>query len=142
MYHYLHKKTIIMASRTSGRITLPQNAKDNLELAQKLFIKHQELGTASPLNQLDGINLTDIISKIAPTIEAHNAAEEHKRKMEQNYLERDTQLPQIKSTVRKCIALLKATYATNPKKLSDWGVVVDDSKPSSKSNKTNTITKE
>ena len=37
-------------------------------------------------------------------------------------------LPEISDALKKSIALLKASYAANPKKLGEWGVNVDDSK--------------
>ena len=45
-----------MATRTKGRVVLSKNAKENLDLAQKIYEKHLELGAESPLNILEDID--------------------------------------------------------------------------------------
>jgi hypothetical protein len=116
-----------MATRTKGRVVLSKNAKDNLDLAQIIYNKHIELGAESPLNILEDINWATTGAKIAPTLNNHTQAEFHKGESEKNYAERDKNMPEIVTALKQSIALLKASFGTNPKKLADWGVNVDDS---------------
>ncbi len=121
-----------MATRTPGRIVLSKNPKENLDLAKIIFAKHVSLGAASPLAQLDGIDLNAANAQVGSTLTLHEAAENFKRQMEESYRQRDAQLESIVLALKKSIALLKATYATNPKKLGEWGINVDDSKSNNK----------
>lgn len=116
-----------MPTRTSGRVIISKNPKEHMELLQSILYKHYSMGGTSPLLQMDGVDLNMINSRIAPTIELHNAAEAAKRQMEENYRQRDEQMKPITNALKKCVALLKATYAGNPKKLGEWGLNVDDS---------------
>ena len=85
------------------------------------------MGADSPLNILEDIDWAATGVKIAPTINHHEQAEFHKGESEKNYAERDKTMPEIVTALKQSIALLKASFGTNPKKLSDWGVIVDDS---------------
>jgi hypothetical protein len=113
-------------ARTKGRVVLTQNPKEHLDLAKKIYNKHVALGAASPLLLLEDVDWAVTGVKIDPTITAHTDAEFHKGEMEKNYVKRDQQLPEISKALKQSINLLKATYGTNPKKLTDWGVSVDD----------------
>ena len=121
-----------MATRTTGRIVLSKNPKENLDLAKIIFAKHASLGATSPLAQLDGIDLNAANVQVGSSIALHEAAENFKRQIEESYRQRDAQLEPIVNALKKSIALLKATYATNPKKLGEWGINVDDSKSTNK----------
>lgn len=114
-------------TRTAGRVVIPQNPKDKLELARAVFSKHITEGGASPLLQLRGVEIGLTSSKIEPALAQHEIAENLKREMEQAYRERDAHMNEIMDLTRKSIKLLKAIYADNPKKLGEWGVNVDDS---------------
>lgn len=114
-------------ARTSGRVLIPSNPKENLDLARAIFSKHITEGGSSPLLQLQGVEIALTSSKIEPAIAQHDIAEEHKRKMELAYRERDAALAEIMDLTRKSIKLLKAVYSDNPKKLGEWGINVDDS---------------
>jgi hypothetical protein len=56
--------------------------------------------------------------------------------MEMQYAQRDLLLPELKSTLRKTVAMLKATYVANMKTMGEWGVEVNDTvrKPRVKKN--------
>jgi len=114
-------------SRTRGRVVLTQNPKENLEIAKKIYAKHQELGASSPLLILEDVDWATIAPKIDVGLEAHTQAEYHKAEMEKQYAARDLQMPDVNKAVKQSIALLKASFGDNPKKLGDWGVQVDDS---------------
>lgn len=113
-------------ARTKGRIVITSNPKENLSLAEKIYNKHVELGIDSPLNLLDDVDWGSTGPKIAPTVVFNDQAVFHKGESEKNYRDRDKNLPEILETMRLSIALLKASYGKNPKKLTDWGISVDD----------------
>lgn len=117
-----------MATRTSGRIVLPQNPAELLDLAQKIFDKHAADGAASPLNAQQDFKWTEEGPKIAPCINNHVQAEQASRLAEQHYRQRDIDLPAIKAIVQNSAQLLKSIYAKNPKTLGEYGFTVDDSK--------------
>ena len=47
-----------MANRTSGRIVLSTNPKENLALAELIYQKHLALGATSPLLIIEGVDWT------------------------------------------------------------------------------------
>jgi hypothetical protein len=118
-------KTKIM-TRTKGRVVLSKNPKENLDLAKIVYDKHLALGAASPLKLLQDVDWAITGPKIAPALTEHSAAEFHKGEMEKNYAARDLRMPDITKGLKQSITLLKATFGENPKKLSDWGISVDD----------------
>jgi hypothetical protein len=125
-YSFLKSKNKIMA-RTPGRIVLSKNPKENLDVARAIFSKHISVGAASPLLQLQGVEIGLISSTIEPAIALHETAENLKRQMEDAYRQRDVYLTEIKKLTNKSIKILKAVYSDNPKKLGEWGINVDDS---------------
>lgn len=122
-----------MATRTPGRIKLPSNATDLLELANKIYEKHQADGAASPLNAQQDYDWSTEGPKISPCLTNHNKAEEAMKVAERFYKERDNDLPAIRAIVQNSAQLLKSVYAKNPKVLGDYGFVVDDTKKVKKS---------
>lgn len=125
-----------MASRTPGRIDLSFRPKDNLELLQRILEKHAELGDASPLKLLLTVDLNKTKDNIGKALAAHQAAEYHKLQAELQYNQRDVMMVELKSTLRKMIALLKASYSGHSKALGEWGIDVNDTvrKPRAKKN--------
>ncbi|MFA6152489.1 MAG: hypothetical protein WC716_14295 [Chitinophagaceae bacterium] len=124
-----------MKKRTLGRIVIPRGAKEQLEMSRTLFAKHNTLGGASPLMQLEGLELALTASKIEPALALHETAENMKRQMENAYRQRDVALREIMDVTRKGVQLLKAVYTDNPKKLGEWGINVDDSQQAKKQTK-------
>jgi bifunctional DNA-binding transcriptional regulator/antitoxin component of YhaV-PrlF toxin-antitoxin module len=115
-----------MAKTTKGRITIPQNIEENLNLAQKVFDKHKTDAASSLLKNLQDIDWDKLGPEVAICLAKHLEAEELKRKMEEAYRARDLYLPQITEALRVSKSLLKAAFSKNPKKLGDWGFTVDD----------------
>lgn len=113
--------------RTVGRIIIPKNVESMLELAKDIYAKHQADGAGSILKNLDGMSWDEIAPLITKCLEKHREAEEHKRKMEQAYRERDLHLPDIEMLIRSSAGMLKGAFSKNPKKLGDWGFAIDDS---------------
>ena len=116
-----------MQKRTNGRIVYPRSAKGILELAAKVFKKHQLDGTTSILRMLEDINVDDV----GPTIEQarllHERAEELRQLSEQAYRDRDNLLSDIEKMVRDSSQLIKIMNRSNSKRVGDWGYTVDDS---------------
>lgn len=119
-------------SRTSGRIEISQNVEEMLNLASKVYGKHQIDGDASPLLNLDGTNWNDVGPRINPALAKHHEAEDLKKQMEKAYRERDLLMPAIKDALITSRNLLKALNQRNPKRLADWGFEVHDSVQSAK----------
>ena len=119
-----------MATRTQGRINIPTNTTELLELAKKINDKHIADGETSPLKAMQDYDWSTEGPKITTCKKNHDDAEEAARKAEQHYRQRDIDLPAIKDIVRNSAALLKSIYAKNPKILGDYGFQVNDSIPS------------
>ena len=113
-------------ARTAGRVVLSRNPKENLELAQKVYDKHVALGADSPLKLLEDVDWSLSGPKVTAATTANNQAEFHKGEMEKEYAKRDLLLPEVVNALKASIKLLKASYGGNPKKLTDWGISVDD----------------
>jgi hypothetical protein len=117
-----------MTNRTSGRVIIPSNPEELLELASKVYKKHQDDGDASPLKVMQD-NSWDVEGpKIENCLNNHEKAEEHARLAEQYYRERDKDLPFIRAVVQNSSTLLKSIHAKNPKILGNYGFEVDDTK--------------
>ncbi|WP_264519680.1 hypothetical protein [Flavobacterium sp. N1994] len=113
-------------TRTAGRVVLSRNPKENLELAQKVYDKHVSLGADSPLRLLEDVDWSISGPKIADAKRSNEQAEFHKGEMEKEYAKRDLLLPEVVNALKTSIKLLKASYGGNPKKLTDWGISIDD----------------
>jgi len=120
-----------MGRTTKGRVIIPLNLEEQLDLATKVYQKHLSDGNTSILNNLDGLDWAKLGPEIANCLKIHEEAEDYKRKMEESYRNRDIIFSQLTQIVRASKSLLKASYSKNPKKLGDWGFVVDDT-PKSK----------
>ena len=116
-----------MAKTTKGRIAIPTNIVENLQLASKVYEKHQKDGASSILNNLDDMDWNTTGANVDLCLQKHLEAEELKRKMEEAYRTRDLYLPQINELLRASKGLLKGVFNKNPKKLGEWGFSVDDS---------------
>ena len=123
-----------MAKTTKGRIAIPTNIVENLQLASKVYEKHQKDGASSILNNLDDMDWNKTGANVDLCLQKHLEAEELKRKMEEAYRTRDLYLPQINELLRASKGLLKGVFSKNPKKLGEWGFSVDDS-PKAKKDK-------
>lgn len=123
-----------MSRRTSGRIVLPISAKGILDLAQKIYQKHLNDGSASPLHNMEGNPWNVMGPEVMYAQAKHEEAEDYRRKMEEAYRERDKHVPRYAELLRATAALLKALFRTNPKRLGEWSFDVDDSTPIKKTN--------
>ena len=116
-------------NRTVGRISISRNPAELLQLATRVYQKHQAEGENSPLLNLDGIDWTVVGPMIERALDMHTEAEALKGQMEQAYRERDLLVAPIEGAIKASRNLLKALNQQNPKRLCDWGFQVDDSVP-------------
>lgn len=121
-----------MATRTPGRIVIPKNPAELLDLAKTIYAKHLADGAASPLNAMQDFNWAVEGPKVDPCIANHIGAEQAAKLAEQLYRQRDVDLPAVRAIVQNSSQVLKSIYAKNPKILGDYGLVVDDTKQARK----------
>jgi hypothetical protein len=74
-----------MSARTNGRIILPKNPAELLDLATKIYLKHQSDGVNSPLNAQQDFNWTVEGPKVTPCKNYHDKAEEAAKLAEKYY---------------------------------------------------------
>lgn len=125
-----------MGARTTGRIIIPSNPTELLDLAKSILEKHQADGATSALNAQQDFSWAVEGPKVAPCIENNKKADEAAKQAEKFYRQRDLDLAPIKDIVKNSAQILKKIYAKNPKVLSEYGFVVDDSKPVKKAKTT------
>ena len=106
------------------RVKISANAEKLLNLADLIAKKHLELGKDSPLNVLDW-NVQAENVKVA--LDLHKQAKEYQRLAEQTHEKRDTFISPLDDLVKQTRDLLKALYRAEPKKLGEFGFVVDES---------------
>lgn len=111
------------------RVTIPRNPKERLELAGRVFAKHQADGAGSPLSALQENNWTTHGPNVAEALTLHNQAEDLSRQIEELYRQRDVLLEPITEAVKSSRDLLLGIHRTNPKRLGDWGFEVADPAP-------------
>ncbi len=110
----------------SIRIVIPSNVGELLNLASLIFAKHQSDGAASPLHALADDPWDEFGPKIQEAIAKHQEAEEFMRRAEQAYRDRDRLVGDLSSLIKRTRDLLKAIYKKIPKKLGEWGFIVND----------------
>ena len=106
------------------RVQISANAEKLLNLAELVAKKHLELGKNSPLNVLDWDKQAENV-KLA--LDAHKQAKEYQRLSEQAHEKRDTLISPLDDLLKQTRDLLKALYRAEPKKLGEFGFVVDES---------------
>jgi hypothetical protein len=114
-----------MALPPKMRVNIPANPKGLLELANKIFVKHDADAAASPLLSLQDIDLVAEQTKIATALVKHNEAENLRLQMEQAYKERDFLMQNTEKVIKNSRDLLTAIHRANMKRLGEWGFTVD-----------------
>ena len=110
------------------RVKIPTNRpKDIIDLAKKVYDKHQADADSSLLKNLDWNEAGASISK---AIKAHEKAEELSRETIKMYQQRDLLLEPLTEIVRNSRDILTGSYKKEMKKLGDWGFDVLDNKSS------------
>lgn len=115
-----------MAGKTSGRIVATRNAEDIVALAKAIYKKHQADDKDSILHLLEDVKWSDVGPTIEAAAEQAKLAADLKRQMEEAFAKRDEMLAPIIAANNASKKLLKGKYASNPKKLGEWGFDVDN----------------
>jgi hypothetical protein len=118
--------------KTTVRVNIPRNTEQLLALAQRIYSKHTELGTKSPLNTMVSNSWTQNGDSIAECLAFHQQAEEAKRTMEELYRKRDALLAGVKESVKASRDILVGVYRDAPKTLGEFGFDVDDTPKAAK----------
>ncbi|HMN88640.1 MAG TPA: hypothetical protein PKD70_09980 [Saprospiraceae bacterium] len=108
------------------RIIIPTNVGELLQLAGRIYARHQADGSNSPLHAITDDNWNEYGPKIKEAMAKHNEAEEYARRAEQAYRERDAIIKGLDNLVKRSRDLLKAIFKKTPKKLGEWGFEVND----------------
>lgn len=114
-------------ANSSYRVNIPKNTEELLDLATKVYQKHTDLATASPLSAMVSHKWSDNGPNVAPCLQLHKKAEELKRQAEETYRQRDLLLSGITESVKASRDLLLGVYRETPKALGEYGFEVDDS---------------
>lgn len=116
-----------MLKKTKMRVPIPRNPEQVLELATKVFEKHEKEGTKSPLNGIEDYNWEITGPEITKAIQFHDEAEKLKKLMEKAYKERDLLIQRIDPAIKASRDVLTGIYRQNMKRMGEWGFIVNDS---------------
>jgi len=114
------------------RVVIPSSAKPLIDLAGKVYNKHQADGEQSPLRSIRSNNWEENGPKVEEAFNLHNQAEELKRQAENLNKQRDMLLEGIKQSVKASRDVLLGIYRDNPNELGQWGYEVNSSSSSLK----------
>ncbi|MEP7107552.1 MAG: hypothetical protein ABI760_06205 [Ferruginibacter sp.] len=115
-----------MNTDLKGRIRIYTNVRHSLELAKKIFEKHQADGKDSLLSSIEGFSWESTGPKIRFCLEKHKEAIRLSKSAEELYRQRDAVLAEITDITRASKSILKSKYSLSPEKLKEWGIVVYD----------------
>lgn len=105
------------------KVIIPGNAKEKLDLASKVDAKNTEMGVDSPLKSLTW----DVQGpKIAVALSYHEKGEAFLRQAEEMFEQRDIVIGPIDDLLRQSRDQLKVTYRNEPRKIGEFGYVVND----------------
>jgi hypothetical protein len=111
------------------RVDIPRNPGERLKLAAAILAKHTALAATSPLKDL---NWTATGPTVATATGLDTAAKQLEKDLEKAYGDRDALMPAIDKEIARSRDLLLALYRDNPRKLGDYGFVVNDTTPAKK----------
>lgn len=106
------------------RVEIPKRPLELIDLAEKVYAKHQSDADNSALKPLPW---TEVSVTLSQAEELHIKAEKLKREMDQVYEERDKLLKPIEEIVKSSRDILIGVHKKQPKKLGEWGYIVIES---------------
>jgi hypothetical protein len=109
------------------RVVIPRNPSELLDLAAKIYGKHLEDATKSPLGAMNDRSWTTEGPRVAVCQEKHTAAEEARKLSESLTKECNIVLPDIDAIVKASRDVLLGINRDNPKRLAEWGFTVIES---------------
>jgi hypothetical protein len=116
-------------ARKTVRVKVPTDPSELIALAGKIEAHSVDLGTASPLTDLE--DAESYGPAVARAAEQDGLRDGFAQKAETATGERNKDLPAIIEGVRARRDLLLGLYRSNPKKLTEYGFAVDDTPQSS-----------
>ena len=122
-------------AKSKVRVEIPKNVDEKLKLAGKINDKHVLDGVNSPLKGLEDETWENSAPNIALAQAKHDAAKALEKEVEKLYEARDKFLVPIDATIKASRDLLLGKFSKSPKKLGDWGFVVDDTPKAKKGGK-------
>ncbi len=111
-------------AKNKVRVEIPGDPSELIVLAAKIEDKHAKLGDKSPLKELEDV---ETFGPAVTRAAGHDGkADEFEAKRETEIGERNKDVPAVKEGVRTRRDLLLAVFASNPKKLTEWGFNVSE----------------
>jgi|APHig6443717497_1056834.scaffolds.fasta_scaffold26228_4 hypothetical protein len=120
-------------ANSNFRVVIPASPSELIDLANKVYKKHQDLGAASPLSTLQSNKWETNGPNVATALGYQEQAEELKRQAENLYKQRDLLLAPIKESIRSSRDVLLGIYRENPRELGEWGFEVNSGSASKQS---------
>lgn len=114
-------------ARSPIRVNIPRNTGELLKLADLVFTKHTADGAGSPLNSMEDYKWSDTAGKLSQAKTLQTQVEALRKQAEQIQAKIDALAVDVKGSVTASRDVLLGSFKKNPKKLGDWGYVVDDS---------------
>ncbi|MEI7597445.1 MAG: hypothetical protein WCK02_16980 [Bacteroidota bacterium] len=111
---------------TRPRVVISRNAEEALDLAAKIYKKHQLMANTSPLNAMQNHTWAVNGPQVANALSAHQQAEEYKRLAEETYRKRDLLMAEITESIKSSRDILLGVYRDNTKIMGEWGFEVNE----------------
>ena len=109
------------------RVVIPRNPDELLDLAAKIYTKHLDDETKSPLGAINDRSWTNEGPRVADCKEKHKAAEDARKLSESLTKECNIVLSDIDAIVKASRDVLLGINRDNPKRLAEWGFTVIES---------------
>jgi hypothetical protein len=115
------------------RIVVPGNPEELIKLSKKVLDQHQALGKDSPLRLLEEPNWDSHATAVSMATDLQIEIDAKERDLKKLYGQRQTQLDILTPTVRKSRDTLTGIYASNLRRLGDFGFnVLESAAPAAK----------
>jgi len=114
-------------SNPNYRVEIPTNPTELIDLADKVYKKHTELGTESPLNAMASHKWSDNGAKVAQAAALDKQAQDLKKQSEEAINKRNALLPDIENSVKGSRDVLQGVYRETPRTLAQFGFEVIES---------------
>ena len=111
--------------RKNFRVKIPTDPSERIKLAKAISAKHDDLGAASPLTDME--DEADYASALTSADAQDTIADRARKESETATGERNRHMPAVDGGVRARRDVLLGKYRSNPKKLTEFGFEVDDS---------------
>jgi hypothetical protein len=115
-----------MDTTPKKRIRIYTNVRHSLELAKRIYEKHQADGERSVLTSIEDFSWEVTGPKIGFCLEKHKEAIRLSKNADELYRQRDAVLAEITDIIMASKSILKNKYIMCPEKLMEWGIVVFD----------------